>query len=203
MSKRLIQATVLASSLSLLLIGCSQPATPSEAAEQSVSPAPITEVAQPVASSTISVDQTALKAEVSAQVDQYQQAAQALVDQLKSSSDAVALKGAAQALTEQSVPILAGFSTLHPTCAAYLQAAQAVLGKLDSISHQDIEQQYHHDQALPSASAECFHAKDLLVHPATVVVLLRDPSQLSAQREGMITEIDEVIGHIGLVRQSI
>ena len=91
-----------------------------------------------------------------------------------------------------------------PQCDQYLAMSIALRGKLDSISLDSLEKDYHHDGALPKAPAECYHAKDLFVHPATVVVLLRDDPDLHpGTRNSISAEILEVLAHTEYVRQLV
>ena len=91
-----------------------------------------------------------------------------------------------------------------PQCDDYLGKTLAIKDKLDSISLETIESDYHHDGALPKAPGECYHAKDLFVHPATVVILARiDPSLGQETRTSISAEITEVIAHTELVRQLV
>ncbi len=75
---------------------------------------------------------------------------------------------------------------------------------LKTISHESLEKDYHHDGALPKAPAECYHTKDLFIHPATVIVLTRDdPSLNDTTKSSINAEISEVLGHTELVRQLV
>ena len=91
-----------------------------------------------------------------------------------------------------------------PQCDEYLAMSIALKSKLDDISHESLEKDYHHDAALPKAPNECYHAKDLFVHPATVIVLLRDDPQLKdATKVSIKAEITEVLAHTEYVRQLV
>jgi len=91
-----------------------------------------------------------------------------------------------------------------PQCDEYLAKTVALKGQLDSISHESLEHDYHHDGALPKAPAECYHTKDLFVHPATVIVLTRDDPALATEtRENIKAEINEVLAHTEVVRQLV
>ena len=71
--------------------------------------------------------------------------------------------------------------------------------KLDTLTLEEIERDYHADGALPEAPDFCYHAKDLIVHPATVILLTREPdSELTRGRIG--AEIQEVRAHVGQVQ---
>jgi hypothetical protein len=91
-----------------------------------------------------------------------------------------------------------------PQCDDYLAKSVALRESLADISHESLEKNYHHDGALPKAPAECYHAKDLFIHPATVLVLTRDDPALSgATRNSITAEITEVLAHTEVVRQLV
>lgn len=91
-----------------------------------------------------------------------------------------------------------------PQCEEYLSKSLMLKERLTSISHAELEKDYHLDGALPTAPGECYHTKDLFVHPATVIVLVRDDQSLNKQtRESIRAEISEVLTHMELVRQLV
>ncbi len=91
-----------------------------------------------------------------------------------------------------------------PQCDEYLAMSIALRSRLQEISHASLESDYHHDGALPKAPAECYHAKDLFIHPATVLVLTRDDPQLGSEtRLSIKAEITEVLAHTEFVRQLV
>ena len=91
-----------------------------------------------------------------------------------------------------------------PQCKEYLAKTLTLKNNLKEISHDTLEKDYHHDGALPKAPVECYHTKDLFVHPATVLVLTRDDPALSPETKTSISsEITEVIGHTEVVRELV
>ena len=91
-----------------------------------------------------------------------------------------------------------------PQCNDYLTKTLALKENLEKISHETLEKDYHHDGALPEAPGECYHTKDLFVHPATVYVLVRDdPSLIEDTKVSINAEITEVLAHTELVRQLV
>lgn len=91
-----------------------------------------------------------------------------------------------------------------PQCDEYLVKSLALKDKLQNISHETLERDYHLDGALPKAPQECYHTKDLFVHPATVTVLTRDDPALSDETKTSIkAEITEVLAHTEIVRQLV
>lgn len=91
-----------------------------------------------------------------------------------------------------------------PQCDEYLAKSLALKDKLQNISHETLERDYHLDGALPKAPQECYHTKDLFVHPATVTVLTRDDPELSDEtRSSIKAEMTEVLAHTEIVRQLV
>lgn len=91
-----------------------------------------------------------------------------------------------------------------PQCEVYLAKSLVLKDMLNDISHEALEKDYHHDAALPKAPTECYHTKDLFVHPATVIVLTRDDPDLSVETKDSIkAEILEVLAHTEVVRQLV
>ena len=91
-----------------------------------------------------------------------------------------------------------------PQCNDYLTKTLLLKRNLENISHDTLEKDYHHDGALPKAPGECYHTKDLFVHPATVYILVRDdPSLIDKTKSSINAEITEVLAHTELVRQLI
>jgi hypothetical protein len=91
-----------------------------------------------------------------------------------------------------------------PQCDTYLSQALVLKDKLTTIPHEVLEKDYHADGALPQAPAECYHTKDIFVHPATVLVLTRDdPTLTQDTRDSINAEITEVVAHLEIVRQLV
>ena len=68
-------------------------------------------------------------------------------------------------------------------------------------SPEQIEHDYHEDGALPKMPrSECYHMKDVVVHPATALALLAQPEP---DREQVHNEIFEVVTHAMAVRTGV
>lgn len=89
----------------------------------------------------------------------------------------------------------------NPKCADYLNKSLEVNKLLKTISLDRIEKDFHKDGVLPNAPEECYHIKDLVVHPATVVVLSRG-ARTKAALQQMEAEIQEVKAHLTVVEAS-
>lgn len=136
-------------------------------------------------------------------LSEYEISAKKLVDIVNNANtDAVVLKSLAQELLTMSEDIIESAKFRLPQCDTYLQQTLQLKQKLTSISLDSLEKNYHLDGALPDAPAECYHTKDLFVHPATVIVLIRDdPSLGLATRSTINTEIQEVLAHTDIIRK--
>ena len=134
-----------------------------------------------------------------AALERYEEGTNAILGLLAEEAPAPALVAQARALTELSRLLAGEFAVAYPPCGPYLGAALGVLGVLGEISPAEIERSYHADAALPEAPGWCYHAKDLIVHPATVIVLARTDGD--AERRQMRAEIDEVRTHLEAVRR--
>lgn len=110
------------------------------------------------------------------------------------------LRQHARRLIELSRTVIGAFAVEYPPCGPYLAASLGVLERLDTISPEAVEREYHLDQALPDAPTWCYHTKDLLVHPATVLVLARDGAD-DATRSRITAEIQEARAHMDAVRR--
>ncbi|MHC8441801.1 MAG: hypothetical protein ACYYK0_06425 [Candidatus Eutrophobiaceae bacterium] len=128
----------------------------------------------------------------------YETKARRLMEELAVSTEANdALKIQARNLVNAGIVAVNAVQPHMPQCNAYFEATRQLDGVLDEISLKSLENGYHQDGALPKSAPECYHPKDLIVHAATVVVLLRDDTQLSASTRRQIRdEIAEVLSHL-------
>lgn len=133
----------------------------------------------------------------------YEIAAKKLIRQLDNASDKD-INAQASALLNLSETVIDSAQFRLPQCDEYLAKTLTLKGQLHEISHESLEKDYHHDGALPNAPGECYHTKDLFVHPATVLVLTRDDPALSDETKASINmEISEVLAHTEIVRQLV
>ena len=110
----------------------------------------------------------------------------------------------ASTLLELSENVISSAQYRLPQCDEYLAKTLMLKNNLQEISLENLEKDYHHDGALPKAPGECYHTKDLFVHPATVIVLTRDNPVLNeAIKSSIHDEITEVLAHTEIVRQLI
>ena len=166
----------------LTTLGCSQKDEPN--------PAP---KATPKEEST---SKTTVKEQESS-IDQYRKQAKELVSSLDSNKDDALILQKSDALTKLGLAILPDLIKRYPNCKEYLNAVSAVGLTLKTLPLEEIESGYHKDGKLPKTpSGECYHGKDLVVHPATVSALaqkgLTDPKIRAQAKE----EITEVLGHL-------
>ncbi len=134
----------------------------------------------------------------------YEIEAKKLVRMAENGTDSDTITRQAGELLDLSEVVIDSARFRLPQCDEYLAKSISLRSSLNEISHERLEKDYHHDGALPKAPAECYHAKDLFVHPATVLVLTRDDPALSEHtRDSIKKEITEVLAHTEFVRQLV
>jgi hypothetical protein len=135
--------------------------------------------------------------EPEAKPDPYRSQAEALVAAIDGGMDAGQVLVLADALTSTGMAMLPGLIEEHPACKEYLEAIAAVGGSLRDMPLADIETGYHNDGKLPTMpSADCYHGKDLVVHPATVSAMAKLGLATDEERQSAKGEIVEVLGHL-------
>lgn len=113
------------------------------------------------------------------------------------------LAKSSEKLTELSMKILPEFVNKQPICETYVNAVIAAQPVMLTLSLDDIERDYHADGKLPEIKdVSCYHAKDLLVHPATAVVISKTLIETPESREQLKHEMEEVLEHFNQVKIS-
>lgn len=136
-------------------------------------------------------------------LSEYGRLAQAATKEIKHASFKEINKSSAQ-LVSLARKILPAFTQSNPACQVYLDSVMAAADSMQQLSLEQIEADYHLDGKLPPLkSGDCYHAKDLLVHPATVVVMAKTLDDTAENRRKMAHEIEEVIEHLSLVKQAV
>lgn len=109
----------------------------------------------------------------------------------------------AKNLTQLSTKLLPDFVAKQPTCAEYIQAAINASEQMLSLTLEQIERDYHADGKLPPMKqAICYHAKDLLVHPATIAVIASREADSKLTRDKLSHELEEVLVHFNEVKRN-
>lgn len=143
-------------------------------------------------------------AEVNTSVNQWQQY-QTLASDIKDSyttADFSSLGEQAENLTRLSTQLLPQFIEKNDECKMYLSVAINSVDVMLNQSLEQIEADYHSDGKLPPMSdVKCYHAKDLLVHPATVAVIAKKLPENDESRSMIHDEIAEVLEHLKQVQQ--
>lgn len=134
-----------------------------------------------------------------AALEAYERTARELAAGIDARRDVDILVATGEVLMAEGMILMPEFTSRHPHCAAYLEAASAVRKTWRELDHDTIERDYHEDGALqrPDNAAACYHVKDLVVHPATALVLL---TQVEPDFDAARREIDEVLAHMVVVR---
>ena len=130
----------------------------------------------------------------------YERQAKALMAAIKAPSDDATVLGLADELTKTGLGFLSIVEEKHPVCKEYLAAVAAVGLSLKTLPLEAIETGYHADGKLPKIpDPNCYHGKDLVVHPATVAAMATLGIEGDEGREAALDEITEVLGHLSVL----
>lgn len=128
-------------------------------------------------------------------LESYSNKAKGLLKDIETDPKSKSVGGTAASLVKQGVTLTEMVLAKEPECDGYLKALLAAAPKLGSMSTEEIETGYHQDGKLPASPKDiCHHAKDLIVHPATVLVMNRSKGEVDVG--GMKKEIVEVLAHL-------
>ena len=191
-------------SLSFLVSGCADEATTKEpsaapaaaAAPEAADPAApaVPEAADPDASAKPPIEEPA---STGPSEDAYRAQAEALVAAIDGGTAAEEILALSDALTTTGMAMIPDLISSHPECKEYLDAIVAVGSTLKDLPIAEIEAGYHMDGKLPTMpSADCYHGKDLVVHPATVSAQAKAGLPTKEAREEAKGEIVEVLAHL-------
>ena len=140
-------------------------------------------------------DSNATNKTLKVKIDDYKKTAVQLVESTKLNADHKKISDLATDLLGQADAILKLYSKKNPKCAKMLNVVLAKAEYMTSISLEKIEKDFHDGEALPEVKDGCHDAKELVVHPATVVIVTKTPYD-KAGKEQILDEIEEVVGHI-------
>ena len=129
----------------------------------------------------------------------YRIQASALYQQLNKQNPAQ-LTEKSKALVELSKSIVKANIRSLPQCKVYLTALLNAADNIAQLPINEIESGYHSDGKLPPLTdGACYHAKDLLVHPATVQAMAIQGIDSNAQWKQAAHETEEVLEHLSIV----
>ena len=143
----------------------------------------------------ISCSNASIKAAQNQLISDYKKTAASLVSLNKRNGDSSKIKTLALELIAKAKPIMKNHKTAHPQCGELLDTVMNKAAHMTNINLKAIEADYHDGKALPQSPDECYEAKELIVHPATVVILTKEKLSKSS-REKINDEIEEVLAHI-------
>lgn len=137
----------------------------------------------------------------------YRAQGQQVIEQIERGADSAAIRTASLQLMEEGISIAQRYLRGHPECRDYVERTIQHRERMLQLPLPELERLYHVGEALPEAPDHCYDVKDLIVHPATVVVLLQceeiAPASCKQAREQMTSELEEVIDHFDNVMAEI
>ena len=130
----------------------------------------------------------------------YETQSKALLSMLNDDPRSEGVVKTSQVLIDQGVKLTEQVLVKEPDCKPFLEALLAATPTLHTLSAEAIELGYHQDGKLPKSPKDaCHHAKDLIVHPATVLVLAK--SKQTADVGQMKKEVAEVLAHLQHIKE--
>lgn len=144
----------------------------------------------------------ALSAEATQAMADYERDGQAFVTALNNGATAEELIPQAQSLLDKAVQVSGEYMNIFPGCKDHLTGALQIETQWKTLTPEQIEVGYHEGEALPPepTGSNCYHMKDVIVHPATALALLH---QDTVDRDQVLAEIAEVIAHATVVRTGV
>ena len=128
----------------------------------------------------------------------YKKSAQAIVKETRQGADAQKIAEMGRLLIEKAKPILHRVKEKKPACRKVLDLIVEKSREMTQLNLKSIERDYHHGAALPESDDDCYEAKELIVHPATVVILATEQYN-TAGKQQIIDEIEELLAHIDML----
>jgi hypothetical protein len=95
-------------------------------------------------------------------------------------------------------PMIESFISTHKKCNEVLSEVIAQSEKMTTLNLAQIERDYHDAKALPKADDDCYEPKELIVHPATVVIVSRQKFNKEGRAQ-IVDEMEEVLAHLDLL----
>lgn len=136
-------------------------------------------------------------------IKSYKTQAQILLKQLDK-KDVGAVAKQSEQLVSLSKSIISEVNKNLPQCTEYFTALSDAADTMADLSLDVIESGYHSDGLLPPLKdGTCYHAKDLLVHPATVQAMARIGMKTDKEWQQAKHEIEEVLAHLSAVNSQL
>ena len=131
-------------------------------------------------------------------VKNYQQFADQIVRQMRGGATEGEVAEMSMHLITMARPIINNFQTAYPDCSLLLETILERSSEITELNLEMIERDYHEGELLPEAPEHCHAAKELIVHPATVVVIAKR-GYLQDGKQKIADEIEEVVEHATLL----
>jgi len=108
------------------------------------------------------------------------------------------IEAQAKVLVTKGQDILKELSTRWPMCQRYFSKVVSEAKNMSRLKLNEIEKKFHEGESLLTADDQCVNAKELVVHPATVLVLI-NKKDTKKVRNHMKDEIEEVLSHLDIL----
>ena len=137
-------------------------------------------------------------------VSQYTDLLASLQKTIQNKATPTQIEKDAKKLTTLGEMLVRQYLKKYKECDPYLTALVSAKPALSDLSLEEIEVGYHAGDKLPKMKSEkCYHVKDLLVHPATVVIMARNQLKGDNAYDKALAELIELDGHLGQVKEDL
>ena len=122
---------------------------------------------------------------------------QSIVQMAKERQDPKLIAIKAEEFLSQARVVVSKAKSKYPTCRPLFEAILKDEERIKSLGLTEVETLYHEGEALPETDEiACYNVKELIVHPATVVVLAKQIKFAEEHYAQMVDEMEEVIEHM-------
>ena len=127
-------------------------------------------------------------------IQEFEVLAKQIISMAKENKPAELVRKKTVELIDKATPILTEYQRQSPNCQEFLSIVINKKSEMMNLKLSEIEKLYHDGDALPEANDECYNAKELLVHPATVYIITNNKYNQSG-REQIVEELEELLAH--------
>ena len=131
-------------------------------------------------------------------VSEYKKIAHTIVEKARKGESSREVARLGRELIHKAKPIIGRIREKNPACRKVLDIILEKSLEMTRLDLASIERDYHQGAALPESEEDCYEAKELIVHPATVVILATGRYG-PAERQQIVDEIEEVLAHIDML----
>lgn len=125
-----------------------------------------------------------------------------VIEQVKKKENLQEISKSVESLVESSKPVLKKVSSSFSVCNEQLSQLMSEADQMARMGRKEFGQKYHQGSG-SEEHAFCHHAKDLLVHPVSVIIMTKDKIKSSEVYDKMQAELLELKSHLQVVQAKL